>query len=84
LPGGCDGLVAVNPGSPSPDPKVNPNNDLNIKAAYLTFAPWELAQATDNPDHSYVEQDNQPGTDSPTGCGSNSRYELTWSFSRLD
>jgi hypothetical protein len=84
LPGGCDGLVAINARSVSPDPTVNPNNDPHILAAYMVFAPWELAQGTDNPAHIYTETDHTPGTDSPHGCGANSSYDVVWTVTRSD
>ncbi len=78
--GGCDGMVAVNPGSPSPDPTKPPGT----LASYLVYAPGELAQATDNPTHTYTETDHVPGIDSAHGCGRNSIYDVTWSITRVD
>jgi hypothetical protein len=39
---------------------------------------------TDNPTGSVRTQQNYPGAESPTGCGGNSNYDVTWSLYHAD
>jgi hypothetical protein len=57
-----------------------PNCDGTVAAADHAFPQASLTQATAN-GNVIVATDDNKGTDSPTGCGANSRYYVTWSVS---
>jgi hypothetical protein len=52
--------------------------DGTVAAGDHSFSGAQLAKDTAGSKTMFTT-DNNPGTDSPTGCGSNSRYEVTWS-----
>jgi hypothetical protein len=54
------------------------NCDGPVAAGVHVFAGADLASKTSN-GQVLMETDHNPGTDSPTGCGSNSNYFVTWS-----
>ena len=57
------------------------NCDGSVAAGDHIYSGAELAAQTAN-GRTITITDNNPGTDSPYGCGSNSRYYATWSISR--
>jgi len=52
--------------------------DGTVAAGDHVFSGLQLANDTAG-GHTMWSQDNNPGTDSPVGCGSNSQYYVTWS-----
>jgi len=58
-----------------------PDCDGTVAAGDHAFPESSLATATGN-GNAVVATDDNKGTDSPTGCGSNSRYYVTWSVAR--
>jgi len=59
---------------------IFPDCDGTVAAGDHAFLELSLAAATAN-GNAVVATDDNKGTDSPTGCGANSRHYVTWSVS---
>ncbi|MDY0963279.1 VCBS repeat-containing protein [Massilia sp. CFBP9026] len=58
------------------------NCDGPVAGAAHPFTSAQLRQSTDS-DKPHSARDDTPGTDSPTGCGSNSHYYVNWSVRKV-
>lgn len=58
------------------------NCDGPVAGAVHPFTGAQLRQSTDN-GKPLSTRDDTPGTDSPTGCGSNSHYYVNWSVRKV-
>lgn len=58
------------------------NCDGPVAGAVHPFASAQLRQSTEN-GKPISARDDTPGTDSPTGCGSNSHYYVNWSVRKV-
>ena len=63
----------------SAEPILFANCDGPVAAGVHVFTGAELASPTLG-GKVLTETDHNPGTDSPTGCGRNSNYYVTWSI----
>lgn len=53
-----------------------------VAADNVSYTGVQLEKLTERRS-SYFQQRHYPGTDSPTGCGSNSDYSVTWQIKRM-
>jgi hypothetical protein len=59
---------------------LNSGCDGPVAADQISGPRYMLDAWTDNPANLVRTQQTYPGTDSPTGCGGNSNYEVIWSL----
>jgi hypothetical protein len=59
---------------------LNTDCDGPVAVDQISGPRYVLDAWTDNPAKLVRTQQTYPGTDSPTGCGGNSNYEVTWSL----